>query len=600
MPTRIVIQHVSASKSNQVEQFSIDGLAELVIGRDPSCNIVFDDQRDDYVSRRHAAIRIEGGDQPHFRIVDLGSRNGTRVNGETISAETELSPGDMIELGAGGPKFTFDVQPRPAHFLARTRILSKDVAATRIISTADIDAAAKAATAAEPAKTGVGRNTVIGMMAAQQSRTNRTWMYILAGVLVVVAAGGGGLYYHSKIKAEAAAAEMIRQADELKVQKEAAAAAAAKQAAELQAQKEATEKAAEQAREESAAALKKAMGANPREIVQKFGNAVVLIEVQWRLFDKISGKPLYQKVITLKDKRIPAYVLLGNDKFIRWLTTDDENQTNIPIGIAASGSGFVISSQGYLLTNKHVAAGWAVTYDADQGFHAGIAFDIRGKQQPAIINPSDQDELSGWIPEKGVVFRAEAPIPVDDRIHLFEGRNDHLDVRFPGNPLRLAARLMRASVEADVAEIKIDSEQPLTAVELSDGSIAPVGEQVTVLGYPSFSSQALSRAVINSTELGNSSQHVEVVPEPTVTSGNISLITTGVQRSGGMVTVGVGDAYQLTVPSTHGNSGGPVFDHTGKVIGIFTYGTSRETTTYAIPIRFGMELFKIQRANQQQ
>ena len=38
-----------------------------------------------------------------------------------------------------------------------------------------------------------------------------------------------------------------------------------------------------------------------------------------------------------------------------------------------------------------------------------------------------------------------------------------------------------------------------------------------------------------------------------------------------------------------------MFDRNGKVIGIFTYGGRRETQTYAIPIKFGMDLLKVQR-----
>ena len=204
-----------------------------------------------------------------------------------------MSPADIIELGAEGPKFSFDVQPRPAHFMVRTRTLPKGVGATRAFMPSDTSASktappptsATAATPAEPVKRPIGHNTVIGMMAAQQSRTNRNWMYILAGVLLIIAAGGGGLYYHNKTEAEYAAAELDKQAEELRAQKATAAAEAAKQAAELdkhaeelraqkataaaqvakqaaalEAQKVATEKGVQQVREDTQLAIKGAVG----------------------------------------------------------------------------------------------------------------------------------------------------------------------------------------------------------------------------------------------------------------------------------------------------------------------------------------------------
>jgi serine protease Do len=600
MASRIVIRHITGVKANQIDQIDLEGLVELTIGRDPTCNVVFESLRDDYVSRRHAAIRIENGD--HFKLIDLESRNGTLLNGNAIRGEVELSPADIIELGAEGPKFSFDVQPRPAHFMARTRMLPKGVGATRVVMPSDTNASKPAAVAtspvaatpAEPVKRTIGRNTVIGMMVAQQSRTNRNWMYILAGVLLIIAAGGGGLYYHNKTEADYAAAELDKQAEELRAQKATAAAEAAKQAAALKAQKEAAERGVQKAKEDTQLAIKSAVGVSPREIARKYGNAVVMVELQWRLFDRSSGKQLYHRAITVKDRRVPAYIHVGNNKFVRWLTTEDENQTNFPMFGAGKGSGFVISSEGYILTNRHVAAGWSVSYETDRDFDVGLGFDIEnpGRRSPFVFDPSAHPELMSWLPERGPLFRPEAPILIG--VREFEGRNDRLDVRFPGSPLRLAARLMRTSVEADVAEIKVDAQQPLTTVEISDGRVAPVGEQVTVLGYPYFSKN--SQAVIRSTELGDKSQHVEVVPEPTVTTGNIALITTGVRSTGEGTTIGPGDTYQLTVPSSSGNSGGPVFDHTGKVIGIFTYGTSRETTTYAIPIKFGLDLLKVQRS----
>jgi hypothetical protein len=65
----------------------------LTIGRLPECDLAVSDRN---VSRRHAQIRsIEG----RYAVADLGSTNGTRVNGATISGPRELRAGDEITLG---------------------------------------------------------------------------------------------------------------------------------------------------------------------------------------------------------------------------------------------------------------------------------------------------------------------------------------------------------------------------------------------------------------------------------------------------------------------------------------------------------------------
>jgi hypothetical protein len=58
----------------------------------------------------------------------------------------------------------------------------------------------------------------------------------------------------------------------------------------------------------------------------------------------------------------------------------------------------------------------------------------------------------------------------------------------------------------------------------------------------------------------------------------------------------MGDTYQLSSNETGGgNSGGPVFDDRGRVVGIFTYGRHGDVTLlFCIPIRFGMELMGTQ------
>ena len=59
----------------------------------------------------------------------------------------------------------------------------------------------------------------------------------------------------------------------------------------------------------------------------------------------------------------------------------------------------------------------------------------------------------------------------------------------------------------------------------------------------------------------------------------------------------MGDVYQLTVNTTgSGNSGGPVFNDKGQVIGLLTYGKSDQSGTqisFAVPIKYGRELMDI-------
>ena len=65
----------------------------MIIGRGEDSHVFLPDYR---LSRRHAEVeqRIDG-----FYIVDLGSTNGTFLNGQRIVGERRLSDGDLISLG---------------------------------------------------------------------------------------------------------------------------------------------------------------------------------------------------------------------------------------------------------------------------------------------------------------------------------------------------------------------------------------------------------------------------------------------------------------------------------------------------------------------
>lgn len=75
------------------------GEFRLTFGRLPECTITFDDTN---VSREHAEIRPDGDG---FVLSDLGSTNGTTVNGDPVTAR-RLEDGDRVMLG-GTTSFEF-------------------------------------------------------------------------------------------------------------------------------------------------------------------------------------------------------------------------------------------------------------------------------------------------------------------------------------------------------------------------------------------------------------------------------------------------------------------------------------------------------------
>ena len=76
------------------------GLRPLVIGRLPECDVVLPDSN---VSRRHAELRRKGDG---VFVTDLGSTNGTRVNGTPVR-EQLLASGD--EISVGSTKLVFEM-----------------------------------------------------------------------------------------------------------------------------------------------------------------------------------------------------------------------------------------------------------------------------------------------------------------------------------------------------------------------------------------------------------------------------------------------------------------------------------------------------------
>jgi 2-alkenal reductase len=176
----------------------------------------------------------------------------------------------------------------------------------------------------------------------------------------------------------------------------------------------------------------------------------------------------------------------------------------------AQGSGFVISSKGYILTNSHVItnAGEVAGRAVKPASHVFVEFSDRDRAPATVV---------GW------------------------------------------------DVYDDVGLIKVDpSGHRLTPVPLGDSSSVVVGEPVAAIGSPLGNEDSLSVGVVSAVH--------RAIRALTVARYNIV------------------DAIQTDAAITHGNSGGPLFDARGRVIGINAQirsqsGTGNDSGVgFAVPI----------------
>lgn len=179
------------------------------------------------------------------------------------------------------------------------------------------------------------------------------------------------------------------------------------------------------------------------------------------------------------------------------------------IDAEGQGSGFVVSSDGYILTNSHV-----------------------------ITTAGTQDDLA-----------AEVEPATDVYVEFADGD-------------RVGAEIVGWDVFYDVGVVKVDPEEhDLMPLPLGDSSAVVVGEPVAAIGSPFGQTGSLSVGVVSATER------------------SVRSLTSQYN---------VIDAIQTDAPINRGNSGGPLFNAAGEVIGINAQIRSEsgnaEGVGFAIPI----------------
>lgn len=193
---------MTGSRAGQHERFTKSVVA---VGRHPLCDFRFDPAHDLDVSTRHAEIRALGG---QYTLFDIGSTNGTFVNGLRVSKDQVLVSGDVVSFGEFGPRVEIVIEP--------------DAAAAAAAAAPAAAAPAAGATRAEPvaaataAPLGATRNaTSTQVKAAADAATEtaakaRATRRLLAGAAVVLVACVALAYWLGHRNADVRDAELQR------------------------------------------------------------------------------------------------------------------------------------------------------------------------------------------------------------------------------------------------------------------------------------------------------------------------------------------------------------------------------------------------------
>jgi len=158
--------------------------SRIVIGRGPTCDVRWLREQDTIVSREHAEIALSADNKAILR--DLGSRNGTLLNGHRLTEEQELHVGDRIELGRGGPEIVVEVLVLPGVTPASQ-------------PWSDKTAAKVAAVRDEKRRSfgGKGRTQFVQDVIEESSRKKSRFrsLFFVAALLVLVGGAAGGYWY---------------------------------------------------------------------------------------------------------------------------------------------------------------------------------------------------------------------------------------------------------------------------------------------------------------------------------------------------------------------------------------------------------------------
>ena len=271
---------------------------------------------------------------------------------------------------------------------------------------------------------------------------------------------------------------------------------------------------------------------------------------------------------------IPAFKIDLKD----WSITVDPSRPSqtVPIDETLSGSGFIVSSDGYIVTNSHVVSLSATKIDVMTSVVMPAMYESALSLNEEEANRVFQDQNATFEFSKKVfeyvsdqsVFDVKQDIAVLNPSSQKERFDDLLSEGFPVQVVSVNDRFYED--DKDVALIKID-QRNLPTLPLGSSEGLSVGKQAFIFGFPA-SAEFNQRNPL----------------ESTFTQGVVSALKDSEKKDF--------KVFQTDAKVSEGSSGGPLVDENGSVLGIITFqtnqfqGASGDNFAFAIPIEIAEKM----------
>ncbi|MEM6567570.1 MAG: trypsin-like peptidase domain-containing protein [Planctomycetota bacterium] len=509
------------------------GGARLTLGRSPDNDVALEGDSFPSVSGHHARIELEDG---VLQVVDLDSRNGTLVNGKPIDAPSAVEIGDQVRLGSVGPKF----------LVVGSRTLEETV----FVRQQDVSADA-------------------GEVEVIVARGNRATVIRVSALVAILIGAVGWFVWDSTQTRERLESEIASRDEEYGAQLR----QAYEQIAALDTRER--ERASQELSEETeraarVAALETTLNARAEELQQAVDTRVAKEAQLLARLDELEQDGASREVL----ERVERDLRVARDDLDQTRTKLDDAQRQVelfdPVNLAqARLSGVAeVRSSVVLIENKlriRKRDTGATLFLDGYGPTAVPNFDGIGEE--FVLESTGSGfcvDGDGWIvtnahvvgPPDSDLLRAIGSAPILEQVI-------ELEVVFSGESTRYPAKVVQVADEGvDLALVKIEPFEGMPRLRSFEPTIRPPlpGSDIYLFGFP----------------LG----HLAVQEGETVIASTFR----------GILSRNVGGQMQVDAGVHPGNSGGPITDARGRVIGVVVSVQALPDRTAVYTIGYGIPI----------